>query len=74
MEKNLKQTSEDVAAQVHELRKDIRRNCGSVSSIAASILAGPMLLWTTRREQKRLDAGITYEPQTFIERRNWVEA
>jgi hypothetical protein len=74
MEKNLRKTSADVAARIHELRKDISRNCGSLSSAAATLLAGPMLLWTTRREQKRLDAGITYEPQTFIERRNWVEA
>jgi hypothetical protein len=74
MEKNLRKTSADVAARVHELRKDISRNCGSLSTAASTLLAGPMLLWTTRREQKRLDAGITYEPQTFIERRNWVEA
>jgi hypothetical protein len=29
------------------------------------------MLWTARREQKRLAAGKTYEPPTIIERRNW---
>jgi len=35
---------------------------------------GPMLLWSTRREEKRLARGKTYEPPTILERRNWVEA
>jgi hypothetical protein len=33
---------------------------------------GPILLWTTRREERRLAAGRTYEPPTIIERRNWT--
>jgi hypothetical protein len=74
MEHNLRKTREDVAGRVHELRREIAHECGSLSSAAAAWLAGPMMLWTTRREQRRLDQGITYEPQTFIERRNWVEA
>ena len=32
---------------------------------------GPVLLWSTRREEKRLAAGHTYEPATIVERRNW---
>ena len=28
----------------------------------------------SRQEQKRLAGGKTYEPETFIEHRNWVEA
>jgi hypothetical protein len=32
---------------------------------------GPVLLWSTRREEKRLAAGQTYEPRPIIERRNW---
>ena len=27
-----------------------------------------------RREERRLEKGITYEPETFIERKNWAEA
>lgn len=41
--------------------------------LAAGLL-GPLLLWTTRREEKRLAGGRTYEPDTFIERRNWRSA
>ena len=33
---------------------------------------GPVLLWTTRREDRRLATGVTYEPPTFLERRNWI--
>jgi len=45
--------------------------------VAARVTAaaiGPILLWTARREEKRLAAGCTYEPPMFVERRNWVSA
>jgi len=35
---------------------------------------GPLMLWTARRERKRLDAGETYEPKMIVERRNWAPA
>jgi hypothetical protein len=41
--------------------------------MAASLL-GPVLLWTTRREEKRLAQGFVYEPPTILERRNWGQA
>ena len=44
-----------------------------MSRLAAN-LAGPVLLWTTRREDKRLARGVTYEPPTILERRNWTPA
>jgi hypothetical protein len=31
-----------------------------------------VLLWSTRREERRLAEGATYEPRTIIERRNWT--
>jgi hypothetical protein len=31
-----------------------------------------VLLWTTRREEKRLARGKTYEPKVIIEHRNWA--
>jgi hypothetical protein len=37
----------------------------------ATRLVGPVLLYTARREEERLARGITYEPKTFIERKNW---
>jgi hypothetical protein len=33
---------------------------------------GPVMLWTARREERRLANGQTYEPTTIIERRNWT--
>jgi hypothetical protein len=32
------------------------------------------MLWASRREQRRQARGVTYEPDTVIERRNWVSA
>jgi hypothetical protein len=32
------------------------------------------LLWMSKREDKRLARGETYEPKTFVDRRNWAEA
>jgi len=31
-------------------------------------------LWTTRREERRLAKGKTYEPPKFLERTNWEPA
>jgi len=73
MEKHMKKTNESVAEKARALRKDIARECGSRSTAAAALL-GPLMLWLTKREEKRLERGVTYEPETFVERRNWVEA
>ncbi|QOY90095.1 B12-binding domain-containing radical SAM protein [Paludibaculum fermentans] len=71
MERHLKVTNATVSAHIHTLRQDIRKECGSWSTAAGTLL-GPIMLWLTRREEKRLDRGVTYEPETFIERRNWA--
>ncbi|MCL5742865.1 MAG: B12-binding domain-containing radical SAM protein, partial [Acidobacteria bacterium] len=73
MEKRLKRTNETVAEQVRALRREIEKEFG-VLSRATSALLGPVLLWTTRREEKRLANGVVYEPPTILERRNWGEA
>ena len=52
------------------LRQEIGREFGWFSRLVTSVV-GPVLLWTTRREERRLAAGHTYEPPTIIERRNW---
>ena len=41
---------------------------------AASRILGPVLWWTSRREDERLARGNCDEPPTIIGRRNWVEA
>lgn len=73
MERHLGWSNDEVTSQVRQLRLDIQRECGSVSSRLSSWLAGPMLLWLTRREERKLARGVTYEPDTFVERRNWIE-
>jgi len=58
--------------QVRALRLELEREFGMVA-IAAARLFGPILWWTSLREEKRLAAGRSYEPQTIIGRRNWVK-
>ncbi|MBI5086269.1 MAG: cobalamin B12-binding domain-containing protein [Acidobacteria bacterium] len=72
MERHMKETNASVSEKARELRKEIAQECGSFSTAAAALF-GPMMLWLTRREERRLERGVTYEPETFIERKNWVE-
>jgi hypothetical protein len=66
-----KTVNREVSTQIRDLRREIGKEFGLVSRLAAH-LAGPVLLWTTRREDRQLAAGKTYEPPTFVERRNWL--
>ena len=70
MERQLRRTNAAVSRQIRALRKEIGSEFGVVTRVMAGLL-GPVLLWTSRREQKQLAEGKTYEPRTFIERRNW---
>ena len=71
MEKHLKGANEAVAERIHTLRRQVGREFGLFSRVVAHAL-GPVLLWSTRREERRLAAGMTYEPRTIVERRNWT--
>ena len=71
MERQLGRTNQAMSRQVRQLRQELGGEFGLVSRVIAAVL-GPVLLWTSRREQKRLAAGTTYEPKMFIERRNWT--
>ncbi len=71
MERRLKKTNAEVSASVRSLRKDIEGEFGTFTRWMGR-LAGPVMLWLDRREQKRLAHGKTYEPPTLIERRNWA--
>jgi hypothetical protein len=73
MERRLQQTNEDISRRIENLRHEIRKEFGILSGVAA-VLAGPLLLWSLHREEKRLANGLTYEPRTIIERRNWAAA
>jgi hypothetical protein len=70
MEKHLRRTNPEVSARIRDLRMEVGREFGMVSRMVTS-LVGPVLWWSARREDRRLKAGETYEPQTIIERRNW---
>ena len=70
MEHQLRKSNQGVSAQIHALRQDLGREFGPLSRMAAAL--GPLMLWSSRREQRRLARGVTYEPDTVVERRNWV--
>lgn len=71
MERQLRETNENISRQIHTLRRDLAEEFGWWSRAAAKVI-GPVLLWTTRREEKRLARGVTYEPKMIVERRNWA--
>jgi radical SAM superfamily enzyme YgiQ (UPF0313 family) len=70
MEKYLKGTNVHVAERIRELRMEIHRELGIVSSVVGR-LAGPVALWASRREARRFPNGRTLEPRPFIDRHNW---
>ena len=71
MERDFKKINETVSENIHVLREQIKKEFPVVSRLSTAAL-GPILLWSARREEKRLAKGKTYEPPTFIERTNWV--
>jgi hypothetical protein len=73
MEREFAKINREVARQIHALRGEIQSEFGVGARIAANLI-GPALLFTTRREARRLASGKTYEPPTIVERTNWVEA
>ena len=70
-EQEFKKINHHVSDQIRSLRRDVASESGGKSRIVANLL-GPILLWTKRREDRRVAAGKTYEPPTIIERTNWV--
>jgi radical SAM superfamily enzyme YgiQ (UPF0313 family) len=72
MERHLRQSNPAISARIRELRMEVGREFGLASRVVARLL-GSVLWWSARREERRLLAGATYEPQTIIERRNWSE-
>jgi len=73
MERRYREANSALSQQIRALRKQVEGEFGIISRVTRTVL-GPILLWSSRREDRRLSAGQTYEPPTFIERRNWVEA
>jgi hypothetical protein len=71
MEHRLKKSNPPVSAQIRALRRELGREFGLVSRLSGWLL-GPILLWTTKREERRLARGVTYEPEPILERHNWT--
>ncbi len=71
MEREFKKVNHSVSEQIHKLRREVEKEFPVIARLTAASL-GPILLWSTRREENRLASGRTYEPPTFVERRNWV--
>ena len=73
MERQFKKVDRNVSEQIRALRYEFKQESGVLSRMLPAVL-GPVLLWTTRREEKRLARGKTYEPPTILERTNWIHA
>ena len=72
METEFREVNRSVSEEIRGLRLEVEKEFGTAARVA-SRLGGPLLLWTSRREERRLAAGRTYEPPTFLERSNWAE-
>jgi radical SAM superfamily enzyme YgiQ (UPF0313 family) len=71
MEHQFRSINSSVSEQIQSLRKKVEKELG-VSALFSSHILGPFMLWMARREERRLAAGKTYEPPTFVERTNWA--
>jgi len=71
MEHQFRSVNRTVSEKMKALRKDVESESGIFARLSSRAL-GPLLLWTTRREERRLAKGKTYEPPTFLERTNWA--
>ncbi len=70
MEREFRKVNREVSEKIGEVRREVEKECGLMARMVADVL-GPVLLWTTRREERRLARGVTYEPPTIVERKNW---
>ncbi len=61
MERQFRKVDRKVSDEIRALRHEFRQESGFLSRMLPAVL-GPILLWTTRREEKRLARGKTYEP------------
>jgi len=70
MEHMYKNRDKTVSEPIRALRLEIEKEFG-LSACIMNRLFGPILQVTAKKEERRLARGVTYEPPTFIERRNW---
>jgi hypothetical protein len=73
MEKRFRRSNHNLSEDIRALRKEVEGEFGFGTRALRAVL-GPLLLWSSKREDRRLAGGKTYEPPTIIERRNWLTA
>jgi len=56
MARSLRQTNVAVSQRIEALRHEIRDECGPWSALTSAVV-GPLLFWTTRREERQTGAG-----------------
>ena len=56
-----------VSERIRGLRLDTEREFGAMTT-AINRVAGPALLWSSKRDARRHPTGRTLEPRTFVER------
>jgi len=66
MEREFKKVNRSVSERIHKLRREVEKEFPVIARLTAASL-GPILLWSTRREENRLAKGRTYEPPTFVD-------
>jgi len=67
MEREFRTINQSVSEQIHSLRVQVEKEFPVMARLTAT-LVGPVLLWSARREERRLASGHTCEPPTIIER------
>jgi len=70
MERRLRGANREVAGRVRALRRELEREFGLLTKVASHVL-GPLLWWTSWREERRLLQGKTYDPGVIVDRKNW---
>ena len=70
MEKYLRKSNADVSARIGNLRREMEHELGGFTRWWDRV-AGPMMLWSARRDARKYPRGRRLEPMTFLERRNW---
>ena len=72
MERFLRTSNPVISDRIRELRLAIERELGGFAGLVDRV-AGPVLLWSARREARHAPGGRHLEPRTFVERRNWAK-
>jgi hypothetical protein len=73
MEWNFRKVNRSLSEKIRSLRREVEKEFPLIARLRAASL-GPILLWSRRRETRRLAAGQTYEPPRFLEPSNWIRA